>query len=76
MVSFSSHPQIRRRAYEIFQERLQTERKGDALSDWLEAEQEIRSRRIPVQASRPHLHPTPTTLLLNLRGFRGRSAVV
>ena len=67
MVSFSSHPQIRQRAYEIFQERRQTGRKGDTLSDWLEAEQEIRSRRIPVQASRLHLHPTPTTLPLNLR---------
>jgi hypothetical protein len=38
MVSISSHPQILRRAYEIFQERRQTGRKGDALSDWLEAE--------------------------------------
>jgi len=59
MVSINSHPQIRQRANEIFQERRQTGRKGDALSDWLEAEQEIRRHRIPVQASRLYLHPTP-----------------
>ena len=70
MVSISSRLQIRQRAYEIFQERRQTGRKGDALSDWLEAEQEIHRRRITVQASTLHLHPTPTTLPLNLRGFR------
>ena len=70
MVSISSHPQIHQRAYEIFQERRRTGRKGDALSDWLEAEQEIRRRRIPVQASTLHLHATPTTLPLNLLGFR------
>ena len=70
MVSISSHLQIRQRAYEIFQERRQTGRNGDALSDWLEAEQEIRRRRIPVSASTLLLHPTPTTLPLNWRGFR------
>jgi hypothetical protein len=49
MICIGSHPQIRHRAYEIFQERRQTGRKGDALSDWLEAEQEIHTRRILVQ---------------------------
>jgi hypothetical protein len=29
---------IRRRAYAIYEHRLRTGRKGDALSDWLEAE--------------------------------------
>jgi hypothetical protein len=71
MVSISSHPQILQRAYEIFQKRRQSGRKGDALSDWLEAEQEIRRRGILVQAST--LHPTLTTLPLNLRGFKPRS---
>jgi hypothetical protein len=68
MICISSHPQIRERAYEIFQERLQTGRKGDALSDWLEAERQIHRRRVPAQASM--LHPKPATLPLNLRGFR------
>ena len=49
-ISISSHQQVRRRAYEIFLERGATGRKGDAASDWLEAEQEIRNRRIPIQA--------------------------
>ena len=57
MVSISSHSQIRQRAYEIFQERRQTGRKGDALSDWLEAEQEILRHRFPVEpASASHTH--------------------
>ena len=58
MICISSHPQIRQRAYEIFQERLQTGRKGDALSDWLEAEYQIHRHRVPAQASM-HLHPKP-----------------
>jgi hypothetical protein len=70
MVSISSHLQIRQRAYEIFQERRQTGRQGDALSDWLEAEQEIRRCRIPVQTSTLHLDPKPTTFPLIWRGFR------
>ncbi len=70
MICISSHPQIRERAYEIFQDRLQTGRKGDALSDWLEAEHEIRKRRIAAQPSMLHLHPKPTTLPFNLRGAR------
>ena len=70
MVSISSHLQIRQRAYEIFQERRQTGRQGDALSDWLEAEQEIRRRRVPVPVSALDQHPTPTTLPLTWRGFR------
>ena len=69
MICSSSHPQIRQRAQDIFQERMQTGRKGDALSDWLEAEHEIRRHRIPARASMLHLHPKPTTLPLNLRGF-------
>jgi Protein of unknown function (DUF2934) len=68
-ISISSHQQIRHRAHEIFQERKQTGRKGDALSDWLEAEQDVRSRRIPVQSTMPRPHPTPT-IRFNARGFR------
>jgi hypothetical protein len=59
MICISSRPQIRQRAYEIFQERLQTGRKGDALSDWLEAEYQIHRYRIPAQASKLHLDPKP-----------------
>jgi hypothetical protein len=70
MMCISSHPQVSERAFEIFQDRLQNGRKGDALSDWLEAEREIRKHRIPVLASMLHLHPKPTALALNLRGFR------
>ena len=70
MVSISSHLQIRQRAYEIFQDRQQTGRKGDALSDWFEAEQEIRRRRVPVPVSALDQHPTPTTFPLTWRGFR------
>ena len=70
MICSSSLPQIRQRARDIFQERMQTGRKGDALSDWLEAEHEIRRYRISAQASMQHLHLKPTTLPLNLRGFR------
>jgi hypothetical protein len=70
MVSISSHLQIRQRAYEIFQERRQTGRKGDALSDWLEAEQEIRGRRIPVPASTLDLRPIPTRFRLTWHGFK------
>jgi hypothetical protein len=62
MICISSHPHIRQRAYEIFQERLQTGRKGDARSDWIEAEHESRRHRIPAQASMLHLHPRLTTL--------------
>jgi hypothetical protein len=70
MICISLHAQIRQRAYEIFQQRLQTGRKGDAPSDWIEAEHEIRTHRIPAPASILHLYPKPTTLPLNLRGFR------
>jgi hypothetical protein len=75
MVSISSHPQILQRAYEIFQERRQTGRKGDALSGWLEAERQILRRRIPVPASTLDLHPTPTTLPLTWRGFKPRTQI-
>ena len=68
-ISISSHQQIRHRAHEIFQERRRTGRKGDALSDWLEAEQEVHSRRISVQSTILRRHPTPT-IPLNPRGFR------
>lgn len=73
MICICSHPQIRQRAYEIFQERLQTGRKGDALSDWCEAEYQIHRRRVPAQASMLHLHPEPAILPLNLDGFRARA---
>ena len=53
-ISISSHQLIRQRAYEIFVERGATGRKGDAVSDWLEAEQEIRMHRIPVAARMRH----------------------
>jgi hypothetical protein len=46
-ISISSHQQIRHRAYEIFLERRNSGRKGDAFSDWLEAEEEIRRQPIP-----------------------------
>ena len=68
-ISISSHQQIRHRAHEIFQERRQTGRRGDALSEWLEAEQEVRSRRIPVQSTMLRPHPTPA-IRFNPRGFR------
>ena len=68
-ISISSHQQIRHRAHEIFQERRQTGRRGDALSDWLEAEQEVRSRRIPVQSTMLRPHPTPA-IGFNPRGLR------
>ena len=58
MICISSQPQIRQRAYEIFQERLQTGRKGDALSDWLEAQYQIHGRRVPAHASMPDLSQT------------------
>jgi hypothetical protein len=74
MVSISSHLQVRQRAYEIFQERRQSGRKGDALSDWLEAEQEIRGRRIPVPASTLDLHPTPTNVSVDLARIQNRPA--
>jgi hypothetical protein len=64
-ISISSHQQIRHRAYEIFLERRNTGRKGDASSDWLEAEQEIRRQRIPVRARIRHFAELP----LNLSGF-------
>jgi hypothetical protein len=56
MISISSYEQIRHRAYELFLERRDTGRKGDALSDWLEAEEEIRSRRMPVGAQMQYWH--------------------
>ena len=68
-----SSQQIRQRAYETFQERQQTGRKGDALSDWLEAEHEIRGRSIPTQASILHLRK-PATLPFRSRGFRTHPA--
>jgi hypothetical protein len=49
-ISISSHQQIRHRAYEIFLERRNTGREGNAVSDWLEAEQEICTRHIDVVA--------------------------
>jgi hypothetical protein len=49
MICISSHPQIRQRAYEIFQERVQTGRKGDALSDWLEAEYQSTGTASPLR---------------------------
>jgi len=67
MICISSHPQIRQRAYEIFQERLLTGRKGDALSDWLEAEYQIHRQRVPAQASMLHLHPKPATVPRNVQ---------
>jgi hypothetical protein len=73
MVSISSHLQIRQRAYEIFQARQQTGRKGDALSDWLEAEQEIRRSRISIPASTLDLHPT-TTFSVDLARIQTRPA--
>lgn len=67
MICISSHPQIRQRAYEIFQERVQTGRKGDALSDWLEAEYQIHRRRVPAQGSMLHLHPKPAAVPRNVQ---------
>ena len=46
-ISISSHQLIRQRAYEIFLERRATGRKGDTVTDWLEAEQEIRKSPSP-----------------------------
>jgi hypothetical protein len=69
-ISISSHQQIRHRAYEIFLERRDTGRKGDAFSDWLEAEQEIRRQRIPVQVRMRHRHFAPAELPSNLSSFR------
>jgi hypothetical protein len=68
-ISISSHQQIRHRAYEIFLERRNTGRKGDAFSDWLEAAQEIRRQRIPVRARILHFAELP----LKLSGFKPRS---
>jgi hypothetical protein len=65
-ISVSSHQQVRYRAYEIFQERRNTGRKGDASSDWLEAEQEIRRRHMPVPARMLHRHFPAAALPLNL----------
>ena len=65
-ISISSHQLIRQRAYEIFLERRATGRKGDTVSDWLEAEQEIRKRRIPVQARMRQFAELP----LKLSAFR------
>jgi Protein of unknown function (DUF2934) len=69
-ISISSHQRIRHRAQEIFEERAATGRKGDALSDWLEAEQEIRRRRSPAQMLALDRHPTPSEFPLNVAGFR------
>ena len=68
-ISISSHQLIRQRAYEIFLERRATGRKGDTVTDWLEAEQEIRKRRIPIQARMRQFAELP----LKLSGFRPRS---
>jgi hypothetical protein len=70
MICIGSYSEIRERAYAIFQDRLHTGRKGNALSDWLEAEHEIRRRRNPAQASMLHLHRKPNALPLNWHGFR------
>ena len=68
-ISISSHRLIRQRAYEIFLERSDAGRQGDALTDWLEAEQEIRRQRIPVRARILHFADLP----LNLTGLMPRS---
>jgi len=36
--------EIRKRAYEIYQERIKTKAPGDQLSDWLKAEKEIKAK--------------------------------
>jgi hypothetical protein len=69
-ISISSRQQIQHRAYEIFLERRHTGRKGDALSDWLEAEQEIRRGCLPLPARMPHVHFAPAELPPNLSGLR------
>src|SRR5262252_3172178 len=71
-ISISSHQLIRQRAYEIFLERRATGRKNDAVSDWLEAEQEIRKSRIPIQARMLPRH-FAAAVPLNLSAFRPRS---
>lgn len=38
--------QIEKRANEIFLNRLATRAKGDALSDWLKAEKEVKARHL------------------------------
>jgi len=72
MICISSNQQIRERAYEIFQDRQRTARKGDADSDWHEAENEIRKHRSPAQASMLHLHPKPNTPSPTFPRFRPR----
>ena len=69
-ISISSHQLIRQRAYEIFLERRATGRNGDTVTDWLEAEQEIRKRRIPVPA---RMRQFAAAVPLNLSAFRSRS---
>ncbi|MDD1777845.1 MAG: DUF2934 domain-containing protein [Candidatus Helarchaeota archaeon] len=36
--------EIKKRAYEIFQERLKTKKPGDSQSDWIQAEKEIKEK--------------------------------
>ena len=71
-ISISSIHLIRQRAYEIFLERRATGRKGDTVTDWLEAEQEIRKSPIAIRARMLHRH-FAAAVPLKLSGFRPRS---
>lgn len=44
---------IELRAFEIYQDRVRKGEAGDAMSDWVQAEQELASERFPSTPSRP-----------------------
>jgi len=62
-ISISSYNEIRRRAQEIFKERQATGREGGALSDWLEAEEEI--KRVRLGHVRVQWRPAKSLFLLS-----------